>query len=372
MSEFNDTTITQLWETLHAMPEPAFHEFKTSAFLAQELVKAGFSVQTNVGGTGVIGVLDSGHPGPVVGLRSDMDCLLFKQDDGSQKPIHACGHDGHMAIVLTTAQRLAKQGIKYGKLKIIFQPAEEIGAGAKALLDEGVLDDVDFLFGLHLMPKSMAHLGEVIPCVRWTACHLLTASIEGRAAHGSRPHEGINAIDVGATIISAVNAIHMDPLSGWSVKPTRFIAGASSVNTICDKAEVSFDLRSLSNKDMLVLVAKVSNIIETTAQMYGAKAKVEIIGTCPASVINEEMLALTKEAIVAELDSGAVLPNKTTTVGEDFNFYPLEKPNIKTAFFGLGANLVPGLHDPNMYFDHKALMLGSNILLRMVNQTLKL
>ena len=110
--------IDVFWPYLHAIPEPAFREMKTSAFVAEVLRKAGYEVQEKVGGTtGVVGVLDSGRPGPVAAVRSDMDCLLFKQEDGTEKAVHACGHDGHMTTVLTVAEWLAEEGDSLRKIK---------------------------------------------------------------------------------------------------------------------------------------------------------------------------------------------------------------------------------------------------------------
>ena len=151
MQEF----INEVWPQLHTLAEPAFQEFNTSAFVADKLCEFGYKVQTQVGVTGVVGVLDSGKPGLTVALRSDMDCLTFKQSDGSLKRIHACGHDGHMTIALGVAKMFAEQGVPCGKVKLLFQPAEEIGQGALAMLKDGALDDVDYVLGYHLMPKNM-------------------------------------------------------------------------------------------------------------------------------------------------------------------------------------------------------------------------
>ena len=155
--------IAHVWPQLHAMAEPAFKEVRTASFLAGFLRKLGYKVEEGVGGTtAVVATLDSGVPGPVVALRTDMDCLLFKQDDATEKPIHACGHDGHMTIALGVAQLLAEQGLKQGKVKILCQPAEEIGRGALELLKAGALQDVDYALGYHLMPKDMARSGQII------------------------------------------------------------------------------------------------------------------------------------------------------------------------------------------------------------------
>ncbi len=370
--------IEAIWQQLHAMPEPAFCEVKTASFLAQRLRQAGYCVQEQVGmhdgrpATGVVGVLDSGRPGPVAALRSDMDCLMFKQADGSERGIHACGHDAHMAMVLAAAEELAEQGIPCGKVKIIFQPAEEIGKGALCLLEAGVLDDVDYLFGIHLMSSQMAGSGQAIATVRWTACTLLRAVIEGTPAHGSKPHLGVNAIDVGAAIVGAVNALHTDPLLCGNVKTTSFVAGGGSLNSICAKAELGFDLRSTSNAEMEQLRQRVMDVIQGTAAVYGAKAAAEIVGTCPASSFDSTMAAVAREAIVAELGQGGLIDAAATTVGEDFNFYAMYRPQLKTGFIGLGCDLRPGLHDPAMTFVHQDMAHGCRILQKMLLKVLTL
>lgn len=370
--------IEAIWQQLHAMPEPAFCEIRTAAFLAQRLREAGYDVQEQVGvyegrpATGVVGVLDSGKPGPVAALRSDMDCLMFRQADGSERGVHACGHDAHMAMVLAAAEELAAQGIDCGKLKIIFQPAEEIGKGALCLLEAGVLDDVDYLFGIHLMSSQMAGSGQAIATVRWTACTLMRAVIEGMPAHGSKPHLGVNAIDVGAAVVNAVNALHTDPLLCGNVKTTSFVAGGGSLNSICAKAELGFDLRSTSNEEMAQLRQRVMDVITGTAAVYGARASAEIVGTCPASSFDGTMAAIAREAIIAELGQEGLIDSAATTVGEDFNFYAMHRPRLQTGFIGLGCNLQPGLHDPEMTFEHQDMAHGCRILQRLIHKALAL
>lgn len=370
--------IEAIWQQLHAMPEPAFCETRTAAFLTQRLREAGYDVQEQVGvyegrpATGVVGVLDSGKPGPVAALRSDMDCLMFRQADGSERGVHACGHDAHMSMVLAAAEELAAQGIDCGKLKIIFQPAEEIGKGALCLLEAGVLDDVDYLFGIHLMSSQMAGSGQAIATVRWTACTLMRAVIEGMPAHGSKPHLGVNAIDVGAAVVNAVNALHTDPLLCGNVKTTSFVAGGGSLNSICAKAELGFDLRSTSNEEMAQLRQRVMDVITGTAAVYGARASAEIVGTCPASSFDGTMAAIAREAIIAELGQEGLIDSAATTVGEDFNFYAMHRPRLQTGFIGLGCNLQPGLHDPEMTFEHQDMAHGCRILQRLIHKALAL
>ena len=364
--------IAHVWPQLHAMAEPAFKEVRTASFLAGFLRKLGYQVEEGVGGTtAVVATLDGGAPGPVVALRTDMDCLLFKQDDGTEKPIHACGHDGHMTIALGVAQLLAEQGLKQGKVKILCQPAEEIGRGALELLRAGALQDVDYALGYHLMPKDMARSGQIIAQINWTACTLMEGEIRGLAAHGSQPHLGVNAIDVGAAIVGAVNALPTNPLLGGSVKTTRFLGGAGSLNAICDKVNIGFDLRSTSNSEMLALRQRVSEIVINTARVYGAEAQCHIVGTCPAAEADPSLQAVTCEAIVEELGSEGLIPSASITVGEDFNFFKEQLPQLKTASLGIGCDLVPRLHDPDMCFDHGALAPAIKVLTRLTHKLLQ-
>lgn len=364
--------IAHVWPQLHAMAEPAFKEVRTASFLAGFLRKLGYKVEEGVGGTtAVVATLDSSVPGPVVALRTDMDCLLFKQDDGTEKPIHACGHDGHMTIALGVAQLLAEQGLKQGKVKILCQPAEEIGRGALELLKAGALQDVDYALGYHLMPKDMARSGQIIAQINWTACTLMEGEIRGLAAHGSQPHLGVNAIDVGAAIVGAVNALPTNPLLGGSVKTTRFVGGAGSLNAICDKVNIGFDLRSTSNSEMLALRQRVSEIVINTAKVYGAEAQCHIVGTCPAAEADPSLQAVTCEAIVEELGPEGLIPAASITVGEDFNFFKEQLPQLKTASLGIGCDLVPRLHDPDMCFDHAALAPAIKVLARLTHKLLQ-
>lgn len=347
--------IHEVWPKLHALAEPAFMEQNTSRFVADFLRVLGYRVEEKVGSTGVVGVLEGKHTGPTVALRSDMDCLLFKQPDGSMKSIHACGHDGHMTIALAVAKLFAKEGVACGRVKFLFQPAEEIGKGALAMLADGALDDVDAVIGYHLMPNSLAPRGKIIPQMNWTACTLIEGEIKGLAAHGSQPHLGINAIDVGAAVVGAVNALRLNPFFGGSVKTTRFLGGAGSLNAICDKVNIGFDLRSTSNAEMLELRQRVMDAVCNTAKVYGAEAECHIVGTCPAAEADPSMLKLTQEAIIEELGAEALLPAASVTIGEDFNFFKQEKPELKTASLGIGCNLEPRLHDPEMHYDIDAL-----------------
>lgn len=358
--------VALVYKTLHSIPEAGFEEVKTSAFLAEQLRAAGYVVQTGIGGTGVIGVLDSGSPGPVVGVRADMDALVHLID-GVATPIHSCGHDAHSAMVLVMAEEIAKTGLLKGKLKIIFQPAEEKLAGAEKLLAAGVMDDVDVLFGIHLRPKQNARLGEATPAVYFGASSIVEATMRGLTAHGARPHLGINAIDAAVAAVNHVNAIHLDPSLPWSAKVTRLLAGGSTANAICPEANLAFDLRAQENRLMDKLTEKVIKAIELGAASVGASVETTVKAGVPAAVYDEGLMNTARRAIECELGPTGVLPIETTPGGEDFQVYAYKKASIRAAYIGLGCDLEPGLHMPDMHFALAALPIGVRILMRMVD-----
>lgn len=219
--------VHELFEQLHAMPEVGFEEHRTSAFLAGELEKYGYKVTRGVGGkTGVIGVLEGVSPGPAVALRADMDALPF-EIGGRTVAIHACGHDAHSSMVMSVARRFAEDGLKRGKLSIVFQPAEEI--------DSGLLGGIDEIVGAHIRPASDFAFGSATPAVYHSATANPRARIAGKNAHGANPHMGINAIEAAVLAVSAANAIKGDPAVRHSLKATKFADGGNAVNTIPDE-----------------------------------------------------------------------------------------------------------------------------------------
>ncbi|HIU84512.1 MAG TPA: amidohydrolase, partial [Candidatus Aphodousia gallistercoris] len=181
MSELD---VVKVWEDLHQTPELGFQEVKTSAYIAQKLREMGYEVTEGVGKTGVVAYLRSGNPGPCVMLRADMDALPFVID-GEHKAIHACGHDSHCAMLLAAASRLVDK-IKKGTLKLLFQPGEETLKGALSVIEDGVLDDVDMAFGLHIRPVQDAADGQMVAAVCHTASGFFRIDVEGLSSHASR------------------------------------------------------------------------------------------------------------------------------------------------------------------------------------------
>jgi amidohydrolase len=331
--------------------------------LADKLEKAGFQTTRHVGGTtGIIGVYDSGIAGPTLALRADMDALGHVID-GVHCARHTCGHDAHSSMVLTAAEELIKEkAIQKGRLKILFQPAEELGTGALAMIKGGAIDDVDMLLGLHIRPEEECKAGQAIPAMYYSASGTIETVITGVPAHGARPHLGVNAIDAAVGAIQAVNAIHLNPNLSYSAKATKFLCDSGVTNAIPSDARVFWDIRAQFNSTMDELRTKVLQAIQTGAATVGAKAEAKVIKEIPAAELDEEMTAILAESIREVLGDEGLLKPFSTAGGEDFFFYTRENPKIKAGFFGLGVNAAPGLHHPDMHFDVAAIDNGVKIL----------
>ena len=332
---------------LHAIPEIGMKEFKTSAYVADVLKQLGYEVETQIGGaTGVVAVCDSGKPGPVLGLRADMDALGTK-DGGAA---HLCGHDGHMAMLLAAAEEIMKEKlVRKGKLKLLFQPAEETSEGALSMLKGGAVDDIEILIGMHGRPIQECRVGEAAPALYYSAATHVKIDITGMQSHGARPYLGTSALDAACLIVQSANAL-------------RFNSNVvCNMNAVPGTATITFDLRSQDNDVMELMIQKLRGAAENAAASIGAKANFTILHQTPASIITPEITEIIGEVITSELGEKACIPPIVTAGGEDFFWYPKMKPELKTGFIALGEDAEPGLHDPAMHFNHDALPYGVKI-----------
>lgn len=361
-------------DELHSFPELGYKEEKTAAKLASALEAAGFSVERNVGGcTGVIGTLKGSEPGPVFAVRADMDALPIQEDSGhphsSQNPgvMHACGHDAHMTIVLYASILAAQAGIRKGTLKVVFQPAEELLTGALSILKSGLVSDVDEMVGLHLRPIQEARLGEASPALMHGSAYVVRAAIEGKSAHGARPHLGINSADAAAAVVGCINAVRVDPRVSHSFKTTSIIAGGKASNIIPESAQLVIDVRAQNNETMKEILEKLETAVVHGALAVGAKGVIESVQGTPSAEYNDDLVEEVRQTICEVL--GSSLPAIVSPGAEDFHFYATEG-KIKTAYIGLGADLEPGLHSEKMRYNPEALIIGAKILTALLTKKL--
>lgn len=348
--------IESTFEWLHAHPELGLDTIETGAYVAETLRSFGYEVIDKVGGNGVLGIWDTGVPGPVFALRADMDCLLFEVD-GKEEKYHACGHDAHSTMLLTTAKILKENNlIKKGKLVLVFQPAEENDIGARAMIQTGLLNDIEEMVGMHVAMEEMA-VGEASPAFAHGGCSTFVAEFTGKNAHASTPQLGVNATEIAVAAVEAVKCIHMDPTVPHSCKATKFSADGASSNTIPDKAVVYWDVRSQTNEVMDEMQTKMEKVVRALTEALGAQVSIKYNGA-PAANNHPEMIELAREVITEQL--GKAGPCSSTTGSEDFHFFSCEL-GIKTTYIQLGAGVTPYIHAYGMTFDHKAMIIGTNL-----------
>ena len=354
---------------LHEHPEIGWEEHNTTDYLKGILEKKGCRVRTFPHSTGVIAEIGEGKP--VVAVRADMDAL-WQEVNGKFLANHSCGHDAHMAMVLGVIHVLRKlKDLPKGTIRFIYQPAEEKGNGAIRMVEEGVVDDVDYLFGVHLRPIQELPCGKASPAIVHGAARHMSGKIIGVDLHGGRPHLGANAIEVGATLVHLLQLIHIDPMIPTSIKMTSFHAGGMSPNIIPGNASFSLDLRAQKNEAMDLLADKVHEQIRALQQLYHVKIQLKTEAEIAAAVVNKEAQGIMEEAIQDVLGPENTEKPLVTPGGDDFHFYTILRPHIKATMLGLGCDLTPGLHHPHMSFDHSALLDGTHILVKAIILTLE-
>lgn len=356
----------------HRHPELSWQEHDTAAAVATALRKLpGIEVKQGVGRLGVVGLIEGGRRGPTVALRSDMDALPIQEASGvehsSERPgsMHACGHDGHMANLLGAAMVLANMREHlHGQVKLIFQPAEEGGFGAKIMCEDGVLDQpkVDVIFGLHGWPELEAGKIYVKTGPMLAATTVLDIVISGTGCHAAMPHLGTDQILVAARIIEALQAVSsrmMAPTEPIALSITQ-VHGGTADNVLPQQVRLRGTLRTMSAAIEARCLERIRTISHNIATAHGARVQVESHSGYPPTV-NHPGPTDYIEAIARELIGDGVerLPHPTMG-GEDFAFY-LQRVPGSFVFLGLGdgrSQGYPSLHDPAFDFNDRSLPIG--------------
>lgn len=356
--------IFQTYEELHQLAEPSWHEENTSKYIIETLKKAGLKVQTFPGHFGFFAEIKGEKP-EVIALRADLDALV-QEVDGIVRPNHSCGHDAHSTMVLFTALALAKSGEKFTHtLRFIFQPAEEKGEGALKMMEEGALSQVKFLGGLHLRPSIEVPYNTATPVILHGSTVSIKGVIRGVPAHAARPAEGNNSLEAAAILIQSIRQIRLKYEGQYSIKITELHGGEAS-NLIPGTAYFTFDLRARTNEIMEDLIKKAKHVIRTISELTDTHIDFELVEYSPAAKKNIRAIEFAKEAIVAVLGEEGYQDVCNSPGAEDFHFYTLNNPEIAATMIGLGCDLQPGLHHPEMKFNHEAMIYGTKILTNML------
>jgi len=364
---------------LHRFPELAFEETRTAGIVVQTLSSLGLKVESAVGRTGVVGLLEGDQPGPTVLVRADMDALPIDEENHvdyvSTRPgkMHACGHDGHTSIALAAARLLNEHRESlWGRVKFIFQPAEETGKGAEAMINDGVLRDPrpDVSLGLHLWNDLRVGTAAVTPGSCMAAADDWRCVISGRGGHGAAPHQTRDPIVAAAQIITTLQSIvsrNVSPLEAGVITVGR-VNGGDAFNVIPPTVELKGTIRAFDQEVHALLRRRLREVCEGMAESLQCQADLSI-DQMTLAVDNDAALAARVAGFAAELLGAENVIGDLRTMGsEDMSYFMDEIPGC---FFFIGSanpdrDLVYPHHSPHFDFDEDALVVGAALLSRTV------
>jgi amidohydrolase len=374
----------QAWRRdIHQHPELQYDVHRTAAFVADRLREFGCDeVATGLGRTGVVGVIKGRKPAGngdirVIGLRADMDALPIEEETNlpyaSKTPgkMHACGHDGHTAMLLGAARYLAETRNFAGDAVVIFQPAEEGGAGAAAMIKDGLMDRfaIDQVYGMHNGPGIPVGSFAIRPGPIMAATDSIDIRIEGLGGHAARPHKSIDSVLVGAQLITALQSIvsrNVDPLESAVISMCEFHAG-NARNVIPQTAELRGTVRTLTAEVRELVEKRVREVVAGVAQMSGAKIDLDYQRGYPV-VVNHARQTDFATKVAKEIAGETNVEEMPPMMGaEDFAYMLEQRPG---AFIFCGNGNSAGLHNPAYNFNDEAIVFGTSYWIKLVENTL--
>ncbi|WP_215226289.1 amidohydrolase [Echinicola shivajiensis] len=376
---------------IHQNPELGNQETRTAALVAKHLRQLGIEVKENIAVTGVIGFLKGGHDGPTVALRADMDALPvterndlpFKStkttiyNDQEIGVMHACGHDTHVSILMGVAEVLA--GMKdelHGNVKFIFQPAEEgvfdsgtDSWGAKLMVEEGVMEDVDVVFGLHI--NSQTEVGKIKyrsgPAM--AAVDNLKLTVNGRQAHGAYPWSSVDPIVTSAQIINSLQTIisrNVNITENPAIVTIGSIHGGVRQNIIPEKVEMLGTIRTYGTQQQELIHKRIHEIVSHTGEAAGAQVDIKIDKIYPATVNDPELTEKMLQTLYSAAGEENVVYHDPITGAEDFSYFQQEAPGLFIFLGGMPKGKDPtkvaAHHTPDFFIDEESLKLGVRAL----------
>ncbi|WP_372868878.1 amidohydrolase [Planomicrobium okeanokoites] len=350
--------IKEYFNHFHANPEVSWKEFKTTEKLQEIMNELGVRSNIFEDLTGLIAEIGEGEE--IVAVRADIDAL-WQEVGGTMQANHSCGHDANMAMVLGALLYLRNETLTK-RVRFIFQPAEEQGNGSLSMIERGAVEGVSHLFGVHLRPAEELPLGKVSPALHHGAGIFLRGKITGDDAHGARQHQGRNAMDVIAAIHQFVKSVYFSPFESYSAKLTNVQMGGESLNIIPGSATFALDVRSQSNELMDELRKRIDEGFASLSKLYNVAIDWEWTDYTPAAEVSDEAMEIARTAIRNVVGEENTAEPLHTPGADDFHFYTIRKPELKAAMVGVGADLTPGLHHPDMTFDSEALDIGARVL----------
>lgn len=373
-----DNPLVKIRRDIHAHPELCFEEQRTSTLVARTLQECDIETHVGLAGTGVVGTIHGTAPGKTIGLRADMDALPLQEanDFGHRSThagrMHACGHDGHVAMLLGAAKELAKDRSFNGTIHLIFQPGEESGVGAKKMMDDGLFNrfPCDAVFALHNWPGIPAGHFATCPGPIMASCNEFRITVKGRGAHAALPHHGMDPIFTAAQILNGLQAVitrSKRPIDTAVLSVTQFHAGETN-NIIPEIAWLSGTVRTFSKEVLSQIEERMRVIAFSTARAHGCEVEFDFVRQSPATVNDPAQTAFATAVMESMVGRDRVDGRVEPTMGaEDFS-YMLERIPGCYAFIGngdgghreQGHGLGPCmLHNPSYDFNDAIIPIGA-------------
>ncbi|MFZ4552659.1 MAG: M20 aminoacylase family protein [Aquabacterium sp.] len=373
---------------LHAHPELCFEEVRTSDMVARTLQSWGVEVHRGLGKTGVVGVIQ-GRPGPrSVGLRADMDALpmtehnTFAHASRHAGRMHACGHDGHTAILLAAAQHLAATRDFDGRVVLVFQPAEEGGGGAREMMRDGLFDrfPMDAIFGLHNWPGIPAGHVAVKSGPVFASSNEFVITIKGKGCHGAMPHLGIDPVPIACQLVQSFQTIltrNMRPSETGVISVTMIQAGEAT-NVVPESVTMQGTVRTFTTDTLDLIESRMRELTEHLCTAFGATAEFEFMRNYPATINHPDETAFVRQVMVDMLGADHVQEFEPTMGAEDFSYYLQEKPGTyfvigngdgthREGGHGLGPCT---LHNPSYDFNDSLIPFAATLWVRLAQRWL--
>ena len=376
---------------IHAHPELCFEEVRTADVVAQKLTEWGIPIHRGLGKTGVVGIVkgrDGGASGRAIGLRADMDALpmqefnTFAHASQHHGKMHACGHDGHTAMLLAAAQHFAKHRNFDGTVYLIFQPAEEGGGGARVMIEDGLLEQfpMQAVFGMHNWPGMKMGQFAVSPGPVMASSNEFKITIHGKGGHAAMPHTGIDPVPIACQMVQAFQTIisrNKKPVDAGVISVTMIHTGEAT-NVVPDSCELQGTVRTFTLEVLDMIEARMKQVAEHTCAAHEATCDFEFVRNYPPTVNSAAEADFARKVMASIVGEANVLVQEPTMGAEDFAFMLQARPgaycfiaNGDGGHRDLGHGGGPcTLHNPSYDFNDALLPLGATYWVRLVEQWL--
>ena len=382
-------SIAAIRRDIHAHPELCFQEVRTADLVAAKLTEWGIPIHRGLGTTGVVGIVKNGTSKRAIGLRADMDALpmqefnTFSHASQNKGKMHACGHDGHTAMLLAAAQHFAKQRLFDGTVYLIFQPAEEGGGGAREMIKDGLFEQfpMDAVFGMHNWPGTEVGKFAVSPGPVMASSNEFKVVIRGKGAHAALPHNGLDPVPVACQMVQAFQTIitrNKKPIDAGVISVTMIHAGEAT-NVIPNSCELRGTVRTFSVEVLDMIEARMRQIAEHTCAAFGLSCEFEFVRNYPPTVNSAKEAEFARAVMASIVGPDNVLQQEPTMGAEDFSFMLQAKPgcyNFIANGDGSHRDIDHGggpcmLHNPSYDFNDDLIPLGATYWVRLAEAWFK-